>query len=329
MPSVEVQSIAAMAATAAMIYVVASAIVGVAFVERALHLPRQDRLDESSLRSAAMSQCVVSLEEASITAQDGVRLFGWYFRPLHDNSSAVLLLHGAGHDRVRIEKQAVALLKHGYRVLMPDSRGQGQSEGRLTTFGVKESDDVQHWVSWLQKYDAPKHTYGYGQSMGALILLRTLATEKRFSAVAVDSCPISFVEAGYDLVGRAVGLGSWFGRSIGRVTIESAILYSRLRYGVDLRDASAETGLCRTDVPVLLVRGTMDRKVPPRHFRRLGSCTRRAELWSVPGAGHSAAIDTANLEYELRLVNWFTQPQQAEEVGTTLPAPSSVVCEDK
>ena len=325
MPSVEVQSIAAMAATAAMIYVVASAIVGVAFAERALHLPREDRLDESSLRSAAMSQCVASLEEASITAQDGVRLFGWYVRPLHDNSSAVLLLHGAGHDRVRIEKQAVALLKHGYRVLMPDSRGQGHSEGCLTTFGVLESDDVQRWLSWLQRYEPPKQIYGYGQSVGALILLRSLAVEKRFCAVVVDSCPISFVETGYDLIGRAFKLGPWFGRSFGRVAMETAMLYSRLRHRVDLKDASAEAGLRRTVAPVLLVQGTVDRKVPLRHVRRLHSCASVAELWSVPGAGHSAAIDTANLEYEQRLVNWFTK---TEELGTMLPAQRSDVFED-
>jgi pimeloyl-ACP methyl ester carboxylesterase len=329
MPLVDVQSIAAMTAAAAAIYAVASAVIGVAFVERALHLPREDRLGNSSLRSAAMGQGVANLEDASITAQDGVRLFGWYVRPVHDNGSTVILLHGAGHDRVRVEKQALALLRHGYRVLMPDSRGQGHSEGRLTTFGIKESDDVQRWVSWLQKYDSPKCTYGYGQSMGALILLRSLATEKRFCAVAVDSCPVSFVEAGYDLIGRAVRLGSWFGRSFGRVAMESAMLYSRLRYGVDLTDANAETGLLRTAVPVLLVWGTMDRKVPPRHVGRLSSCTRLAEVWYVPGAAHSAAIDTADIEYELRLVKWFTQPQQAKELGTMLPAPSSVVCEDR
>ncbi len=308
MPSVDMQSIAAMTAAAAAIYAVASAMIGVAFVERALHLPRENNLGNSSLTSAAMSQGVANLEDASITARDGVRLFGWYIRPVHDNGSVVFLLHGAGHDRVRIEKQALVLLRHGYRVLMPDSRGQGRSEGRLTTFGVKESDDVQRWVSWLQKYDSPKRIYGYGQSMGALILLRSLAVEKRFCAVVADSCPISFVEAGYDLIGRAARLGSWFGRSFGRIAMESAMLYSRLRYGVDLTDASAETGLRRTAVPVLLVRGTMDRKVPPRHVGRLISCTRMAEVWYVPGAGHSAAIDTANSEYELRLVKWFTRP---------------------
>lgn len=329
MPSVDVQSIAAMTAAGALIYAVASTIIGVAFVERALHLPRENNLGNSSLRSAAMDHGVATLRDISITAQDGVRLFGWYIQPVHDNGSTVILLHGAGHDRVRVEKQALALLRHGYRVLTPDSRGQGHSEGHLTTFGVKESDDVQRWVSWLQEYDSPKRIYGYGQSMGALILLSSLATEKRFCAVAVDSCPVSFVEAGYDLIGRAVRLGSWFGRSFGRLAMESAMLYSRLRYRVDLTEASAETGLRRTATPVLLVRGTMDRKVPPRHICRLSKCALLGEVWSVHGAGHSAAIDTANFEYERRLVNWFTNAPQAEALGTMLPTQRAVVCENR
>ncbi len=308
MQPVDMQHIAVVAATAVATYAVVSAIIGVVFVEHALHLPRQDKLGKSSLGPAAKGQGIACLEDASITARDGARLFGWYIRPENDNGSVVILLHGAGHDRVRVEKQALALLKHGYRVLMPDSRGQGHSEGCLTTFGAKECDDVQRWVSWLQEYDSPKCTYGYGQSMGALILLRSLAEEKRFCAVVADSCPISFVEAGYDLVGRAVGLGSWFGRSFGRVAMESAILYSRLRYWVDLTDASAETGLIRTAIPVLLVQGTVDQKVPSRHAAHLSSCTRMAEVWLVPGVGHSAAIDAANSEYELRLVSWFVLP---------------------
>lgn len=325
MPSVDVQSIAATIAAAVVIYALASVITGIAFAERALHLPREDKLSNSSLRSAGTGQGIANLEDAAIIAQDGVRLFGWYVRPVRDNGSTVILLHGAGHDRVRVEKQALALLGHGYRVLMPDSRGQGQSEGRLTTFGAKECDDVQRWLSWVQKYEPPKQIYRYGQSMGALILLRSLAAEKRFRAVVVDSCPVSFVETGYDVIGRAFKLGSRFGRSFGRVAMEIAMLYSRLRHGVDLADASAETGLRRSATPVLLVQGAVDRKVPLRHVRRLRSCTRVAEVWCVPGAGHSAAIDTANLEYEQRLVNWFTQ---TEELGIMLPAPPSVVCED-
>jgi len=323
-----VQRIIIMILGAVAIYAVASTIVGVVLVERALHLPREDKLDKSSLRSAPIGQEVARIDDASITARDGARLVGWYVRPVHDNGSAVILLHGAGHDRVRVEKQALVLLRHGYRVLMPDSRGQGHSEGRLTTFGVEESDDVQRWVSWLQEYDTPKCTFGYGQSMGALILLRSLAVEKRFCAVVADSCPISFVEEGYDLIGRAVRLGPWFGRTVGRGAMEIAIHYSRIRYGVDLADASAETGLRRTAVPVLLVQGTADQKVPPRHVGRLSSCTRRAEVWCVPGAGHSAALDIASSEYESRLVSWFThrrQPQ-ADALGTMLSVPSAVVC---
>ncbi len=308
MQPVNMQHIAVVTATAVATYAVVSTIIGVVFVERAFHLPREDKLDKSSLRSAPIGQEVTRIDDAFITARDGVRLVGWYVTPVHDNGSAVILLHGAGHDRVRVEKQALVLLRNGYRVLMPDSRGQGHSEGQLTTFGVEESDDVHRWVSWLQEYDTQRCTYGYGQSMGALILLRSLAVEKRFCAVVADSCPISFVEAGYDLMGRAARLGPWFGRSVGRGAMEIAIYYSRFRYGVDLADASAEIGLRRTAVPVLLVQGTVDQKVPPRHVGRLSSCTYSAEVWCVPGAGHSAAIDVASSEYETRLVSWFARP---------------------
>jgi pimeloyl-ACP methyl ester carboxylesterase len=95
--------------------------------------------------------------------------------------------------------------------------------------------------------------------------------------------------------------------------MESATLYSRLRYGIDLTDASAETGLRQTAVPVLLIHGAMDRKVPQRHADRLSSCNRRTEVWYVPTAGHSAAIEIASFEYEQRLLNWFTPSVHGKE----------------
>ena len=253
-------------------------IVGIVLVERAFHLPREDKLDKFSLRSAPIGQEVTRIDDASITARDGVRLAGWYVTPVHDNGSAVILLHLAGYDPVWCGKASPCPAPARLSCAHADSRGQGHSEGQLTTFGVEESDDVQRWVSWLQEYDTPRCTYGYGQSMGALILLRSLAVEKRFCAVVADSCPISFVEAGYDLMGRVARLGSWFGRSVGRGAMEIAIHYSRFRYKVDLADARAETGLRRSAVPALLVQGTADQKVLPRHVGRLSSCTRSAEI---------------------------------------------------
>jgi hypothetical protein len=95
------QHIIVMILGAVAIYAVASTIVGVVLVERALHLPREDKLGKSSLKSPPIGQEVARIDDASVTAQDGARLVGWYVRPVHDNGSAVILLHGAGHDRVR------------------------------------------------------------------------------------------------------------------------------------------------------------------------------------------------------------------------------------
>lgn len=294
-------------------YAIASSIVGVVFVERVLHLPREDKLATSSLRMSAAHSEVAGVEDVRITAPDGVRLVGWYVRPLHDNGSAVILLHGAGHDRVRVEKQALILLRHGYRVLMPDSRGQGHSEGRLTTFGIEESGDVERWISWLQAYDTPLCTYGYGQSMGALILLRSLAVENRFCAVIADSSPISIVEEGYDLFSHIFRLGPLLGRWLGRGPMAIAALYSRCRYGIDLEDASAERGLRWATMPVLLIQGAMDLKVSPRHAGHLSLCNRMVEVWYVPEAGHSTAINVANSEYEARLLRWFNAAKRRNE----------------
>jgi len=40
-------------------------------------------------------------------------------------------------------------LANGYRVLLPDSRAQGASDGRFATYGVLERDDVHRWIDWV------------------------------------------------------------------------------------------------------------------------------------------------------------------------------------
>jgi pimeloyl-ACP methyl ester carboxylesterase len=45
---------------------------------------------------------------------------------------------------------AELLLSHGYDVLAPDARAQGDSGGTFPTYGIKEANDVHRWFDFLQ-----------------------------------------------------------------------------------------------------------------------------------------------------------------------------------
>src|SRR2546421_5420629 len=92
------------------------------FAFRPLRAPVRNR---SAAKIAARFSA--ALENVSITASDGNRLGGWFAKPAKPNGDAVILLHGVGDNRQGMVGFAELFLSKGFAVLMPDSRGQGES----------------------------------------------------------------------------------------------------------------------------------------------------------------------------------------------------------
>jgi dipeptidyl aminopeptidase/acylaminoacyl peptidase len=268
--------------------------------ENALHIGHHDEV-KSSWADTIAHQLGVSWNPVQIAAEDGARLDGWLFTPPHPNGSGVILMHGVGDTRMGMTGHAPFLLRAGYTVLLPDSRGHGASGGAIITYGVRESGDVHRWADVLLRAGVDR-LYGLGQSMGAAILLQALPHEPRFRAL-VAACPFSsFPEIAmdrleqHDVPTRAV---SW-------PVVTMGLAYARLRYGVNLWSASPADALRATHVPVLLIHGADDDNIRPRHSRELHAANPGAtELWEVPRAGHVASIVTQPEEYERRVLAWF------------------------
>jgi pimeloyl-ACP methyl ester carboxylesterase len=198
------------------------------------------------------------------------------------------------------------LLEHGYAVLLPDARRHGESGGELATYGVKEADDIHRWVSWVYQHDPPQCVYGFGESYGAALLLQSLAIENRFCAVAAESTFSTARDMSFERVSGPLHLQPWFGRTLGRPAIWSAVVYARLRYGVDLLQPSPLEAVRSSKVPVLLIHGEVDRSIAAWHSQRIANAApNHVELWLVPHAGHTMAWAVAHQEFESRLLGWF------------------------
>ena len=250
-----------------------------------------------------------TLQDVSIPAADGAVLRGWSIQPQQGNGDAVLLLHGHTDNRAGMLGKADLLLRHGYSVLLPDSRAHGLSGGDLATYGVLESDDVRRWFDWLQSAEHPHCIDGLGESMGAAQILESLHTTPGFCAVVAESPFASFREASYDRVGQKFGVGDQLGRTLLRPVIDVGFLYARWKYGVDFEAASPDQAVAASSVPVLLIHGTADINLPIRHSRRIvvHAADRQPAVvfWEVSGAGHCGAQGADSAAYEQRVTNWF------------------------
>ncbi|HEY2233594.1 MAG TPA: alpha/beta fold hydrolase [Candidatus Angelobacter sp.] len=292
-------------------YLVLSILAGIAIAEASLKLHRLPLRHQQAIAAAVRTDFHAELQDVAITAADGALLKGWFVHPRDYNGNAVILLHGITDNREGVAGYAHLLLEHGYAVLLSDSRRHGESGGELATYGVKESDDIHRWVSWIYAHDPPQCVYGFGESYGAALVLQSLAVENRFCAVAVESPFSTASEMSYERVSGPLHLGPWFGRTLGRPAIWSAVLYARVRYGINLLQPNPLAAVAHSRVPVLLIHGEDDRNIAPHHSQLIATAApSHVQLWLVPHAGHTMAWAAAHREFESRLLGWFASHNQ-------------------
>jgi len=247
-----------------------------------------------------------TLQDIAVEAADGIKLKGWSVRPTPYNDNAVILLHGVGDNRQGMLSYAELLLANGYSVLLPDSRAQGESGGAFATYEIKEADDVHTWFGWLETTDHPQCIFGLGESMGAAVLLQSLTAEPRFCAAVAESPFATFRGVAYVRVGHLFHSGPWVGRIVLRPAVELAFLYGKLRYGVNLANASPKRAVENVRTPILLIHGLDDHNIPPSHSREIQAHNPSdITLWEVPRAKHCGAIVVAPEEFAKRVLQWF------------------------
>ena len=251
-------------------------------------------------KSSRLWQIDPSAEEATVTATDGAILRGACFRPSGPIRGAVIVLHGVGDHGHSMTGLARLLTRQGYIVLVPDSRAHGGSGGDRITYGLLERTDVVSWLNWIDVRFHPPAYYGYGASLGGGILIQSLEIEPRFRAIIAE-CPFAdFHTVAYDRLSEMAP------KILTAPFIETAFLYTRLRYGLNLYAASPENVLRRSHTPTLLIHGTDDRNIPIEHSRRLhASNPATTELWEIEHATHVNAWARAGTAFETRVIDWF------------------------
>lgn len=288
------------------LYLLVSLIGAVAFVELSLKLPKHTITPQEEVvakqRAAALG---VKIEPVQVASAEGLPLRAWYVAPRVPERGVVILLHGVTDNRLGMGGFAEFFVQHGYGVLMPDARMHGTSGGDLATYGIREADDVHRWVAWLYAERRPRCVYGFGESMGAAILLQSLRAEPRFCAVVAESAFADFREAVYDRISGAFHAGPWLAKTLLRPTVEAGFLYADWKYGLDFSKSSPQAAVQQSRVPVLLIHGVRDSVIRLHNAHRIQASSPRVNLWEVPGAEHCGAWSTQPGLFEQRVLAWL------------------------
>jgi uncharacterized protein len=229
---------------------------------------------------------------------DSLRISGWFLPATTQPAPAVVLCHGIWTGRRECLPLALRFQAAGYNVLTFDFRAHGLSDGRFTSVGLHETNDVLGAVEYVKGRPEvdPARIGVIGFSMGAAAAIQAAARCQDIRALVADSAYASFVDAArysfkvvtrvphFPIAPLAMRWAKWL------VNVDA----NQLR-PIDVIGQIAPR-------PVLVAHGALDEIVPVRHAHTLfKSAGEPKELWVEPQAHHVGARDTDTDAYFARV----------------------------
>jgi alpha-beta hydrolase superfamily lysophospholipase len=240
-------------------------------------------------------------QEVAFPSRDGVHLHGWWI-PAPNPCGVAILCHGYLMNRCEPLPLARHLHAHGFHCLVFDFRASGKSEGQLCTIGDLERLDVLGAVDFAERTAPGLPIVVYGASMGAAAAILAAAQDGRIRAVVADS--------GYARLSDAVN--DWWRGSLGRgvafLLIPSRWIGMAITRRSPYRVAPEEAIGKLSPRPVLIIHGTRDYLITPRHAERLyRAAGEPRKIWWAEGSEHvQARFDHPDTFYPL-VVEFFLE----------------------
>lgn len=224
-----------------------------------------------------------------ITAFDGIKLAGRYYD--NNSSCTIFLFHGYRSGAAHDFSCAVEMYyKMGFNILLVDQRAHGKSEGKLITFGVKESRDVVSWAEFINAKFSPKQLIISGISMGATTVLLSLKHNlpQNVKGVIADcgfTSPADIIEK--------VGKDSF--KINAHFFIPFLDLACRVFGKFSITKDSTVDAVKNTNLPILFIHGKKDNFVPCEMTEKaFENCKNNCRIFLSKEAGHglSFLVDT-------------------------------------
>jgi pimeloyl-ACP methyl ester carboxylesterase len=289
---------------------------------------------EAAEAGPAAAEAGAGEAETGAIAADTAAAAAEPWRP--DPYEAILLLHGWTGS---VAPDLVALgptLRRTAGVLGLDFRGHGGSDDGLTTFGLREIEDVAGALVWFAERGIRRVAL-VGSSMGGAVAIAAIVAlgdgslpsadlDPERPAATVGPPPPRIVGAVVESVAPdlripiANRLGLPIGGPLRRALAGRAFDAASRRVGGDLRALEPGRVIRLVEpVPLLLIHGAADRTVRARDGQRLAALAGpSAEHWIVPGADHGAARAAAPGEWDRRVSRFlrraFVGAREAEPI---------------
>jgi pimeloyl-ACP methyl ester carboxylesterase len=215
----------------------------------------------------------------------------------------VVLLHGYLQNKSSVTPWALRLAQAGFRCLVVDLRGQGDSTGEHISFGVFESRDISQVLDDLQRRGWDVGKVGiFGVSYGASVALLTAGRDPRVTSVVAFE-PFSSAERAVPELMRSAFAAD--AKGISDRQFASAHTKEAKIAGFAWADADIPAALARTRAPVLFIHGEKDVWISPAHSRELiRYAPAGSRLVIVPRENH-VSLPLQIEPFAADVIHWF------------------------
>jgi pimeloyl-ACP methyl ester carboxylesterase len=193
----------------------------------------------------------------------------------------VFLLHGYGLAEFSMVPWAWCLAQEGWRCVLVDLRGHGESTGKKIYWGLNETRDMSQLLDVLtNKFQLAAPVAVIGESYGAALALRWKTTDPRVGRVVAI--------APYGVLSNAVlNICRDYASFVPQMVIRAGLKQLPVVLDVQANELDTTTVLARHPVSALFVSGAKDKVIPPADMQKLfNEALPGSELIVVPGATH-------------------------------------------
>ena len=243
-------------------------------------------------------------EDFNIIVEDTIKLNGWFiFSDSSISKGTIFLLHGIASCKSTMLHTAKLLTTSGFNCVVYDSRSNGESGGINCTFGYYEKRDLSAYIdSTLNRYPNSAPYGAIGNSLGAAVIIQTMADDKRIICGVAQSSFANLRDVIHDYFSRMFFLRiNWIP--------DKALIYSEQIANFKIDSVSPAMSAKKITQPIMIVHGLNDEHISFKYGKKIfDNLTSRNKKWyPIPDANHNNIAQVGGAQLDSSIIEFFKE----------------------
>lgn len=240
-------------------------------------------------------------EKFTMKTKDNLILKGLIIRTNENSNGTIIFSHGISCTHGMMIKNVELFIKNKFNVVLFDQRRHGDSEGKFSSYGYYEKEDLSLFVDYVKNQLKEDKLIGViGESMGGSIALQMLEINKNVDFIIAESA-FSDLEKLLKIQLKEKYKVPYF------IFGKLASFFSYIKHGFSFKEIKPIEVIKNTNIPILFIHGTEDKTTPYRMSVEMAKASKNSRLYLIRGAEHKINCDVkhSRANYEKVIVDFI------------------------